>query len=150
MPYHTPEAKTELGLQRIVDQLKGLDLDGVTIIKRLDNARETLPCIKIECPETRPFDESGDQLDDQTVVSVRISVITHYKDAADHDRICGLIRDWLRYEDIPALLNQVLNDEQFQAIHWSRGRTAHNTDGKRHVSEIEGELLMSAADQGAP
>ena len=143
MPYHTPEAKTELAFKRILETYSETDLAGVQLIQRFSPEDIVTPSISIIVAKCTPED-TGEGPSGNWTCEIEITLRSHYKDntVAEHDGWLGCVTDLVCDKTLVDTLNAVMLEEQFTAMEWEIGPRTHAVEGSIFVSKVEGTLYM--------
>ena len=143
MPYHTPEAKAESAFKQMFDAYADTDLQGVQILQRFSVDDITTPSIGIIASKCAPADD-GEGPSGNWYVTVECVLRTHYKDntVAQHDGWLAVVTDLICDQSLCDTLNEIMADEEFNAMQWTIGERNHVNNGELFESRIEGILYM--------
>ena len=152
MSWHTPERKTEAAMQLYFATVLGYELTGVQIATRFSNDELTEPRIEIVCENCVPYPE-GMQVDTGNwLMTVRVSVYSHYEtsvDAEAHDEIIGNLLDVLLVGDSDgnnttvAQINLTQGESDFTVQELEVKERSNRVEDHSLITEQELEMIIS-------
>lgn len=151
-PYNLIEEKAEDAFEAYINHLKGSDLNGVAIIKGLEEDAGTYPALLIVGSEASPAQDAAPE-NGNWIVSMEFSVLSDMVNTARaaHKGYVGVLSDMLIVDDLVTHMANVIAAtgslvSDFVPDLWTPGkrRRTINAQGKR-VTIISGELMCRSA-----
>lgn len=145
MPYHTPDAKSELAFKRLFETYSDQELAGLQILQRGSVEQKQTESISIICDKATPEGTDWENFTGNYDCELTFTLSTHYKenDITVHDNYLGVVCDLIFDNDLKTTLNEVMLEEQFTAFTWTPGERTNRIEGSMFVSEQKGVLYMA-------